>query len=176
MTRNYLIVPGYGNSGDDHWQTHLEKNLPNCRRIEQKSWNEPLCLDWVNSIHEAVMQHNPETVVLVSHSMGGIAIAHWASQCSIKIKGAMLVAPPDLDNPWQDLGLNSFAPIPVKKLPFRSVLVASTNDNWATAARSEVFARNWDSKLIFIGDAGHINGASGYGNWVEGLQILKTEF
>jgi hypothetical protein len=176
MTRNYLIVPGYGNSGDDHWQTYFEKNLPNCRRIEQKSWIEPRCLDWVNSIHEAVMQQTHETVVLVSHSMGGIAIALWASQYSIQIKGAMLVAPPDLENPWQDLGLNSFTPIPVDKLPFRSVLVASTNDNWSTRERSEMFARNWGSKLIFIGDAGHINGATGYGNWDEGLQILKTVF
>lgn len=176
METNYLIVPGYGNSGVEHWQTYFENKLPNSFRVQQKSWKKPFRIDWVNAINEAIKSYNPETVVLVSHSMGGIAIAHWASEFDIKIKGAMIVVPPDLDNPWQDLGLESFAPIPLKKLPFPSVVVASTNDGWATIERIKLFAENWGSRLIFIGDAGHINATSGYGKWDEGLQILKDSF
>lgn len=173
MTR-YLIIPGYGNSGPEHWQTYFESLLPNSFRILQKSWDKPLLNDWVDAINDSVMECNPETVVLVSHSMGGIAIAHWAKQFNIKIKGAMIVAPPDLDNPFQDLSLESFTPIPIEKLPFPSAVIASTNDSWATKERTQIFAENWVSKLIFIGDAGHINDASGYTNWDEGLAILKT--
>lgn len=173
MDTNYLIIPGFGNSGPEHWQAHFLKELPNSSRIEQKSWDNPLCEDWVNTIHETVKQFDPETVVLISHSLGGIAIAHWAKQFNVKIKGAMLVAPPDIDHPFQDLSLESFTPIPIEKLPFPSVIVASTNDNWSSQVRSQIFADNWGSALVFIGDAGHINATSGFGKWNEGLDILK---
>lgn len=176
METNFLIIPGHGNSGEDHWQTYFENNLTNCTRIQQKSWDKPLCDDWVSNIDKAVNQYDPETVVLISHSMGGIAIAQWASKFNTKIKGAMIVAPPDLENPWRDYGLESFTPIPKTRLPFPSIIVASTNDHWATKERTTTFAENWGSKLFFIGDAGHINGASGYGNWDEGLDLLKNEF
>jgi uncharacterized protein len=175
MDTNFLIVPGYGNSGVDHWQTYIENNLTNCTRIQQKSWDKPLRDDWISNIDKAVNQYNPVSVVLISHSMGGIAIAHWASRFNTKIKGAMIVAPPDLENPWRDYGLGSFTPIPKTKLPFPSIVVASTNDHWATIERTTIFAANWGSKLFFIGDAGHINAASGHGNWNEGLDLLKKE-
>lgn len=174
MNINYLIIPGYGNSGPDHWQSYFEKNLPSCVRIEQKSWEKPQCEDWILAINKVVMQYPTETVVLISHSMGGIAIAHWAAQFNIKIKAAMIVAPPDLDNPWQDLGLATFTPIPTQKLPFKSVIVASNNDQWATEKRSEEFAKNWGSELVFIGNTGHINAAAGFGEWEKGLEILKN--
>ncbi len=120
------------------------------------------------------MQYDPKTVVLISHSMGGIAIAHWAVKFGTQIKAAMIVAPPDLDNPWQDLGLASFTPIPTQKLPFPSVIVGSNNDHWATQQRTKTFAQQWGSTLHFIGNAGHINAASGFGQWHAGLVILKN--
>lgn len=176
MKTVYLILPGYGNSDGAHWQTFFEKMLPNVVRVHQKSWDKPVCEDWIETINEAVKMYDPTNVVLVSHSLGGIAIAHWAAKCKIKIKGAMLVAPPDLDAPWQDLGLESFAPMPLLTFPFPSVVVASTNDNWMFVDRSVFFAEKWGSKLLFIDNAGHINAASGYGKWQEGLDILKTYF
>ena len=171
---NYLIIPGYGNSGPEHWQTYFEKTLPGCLRIDQKSWDKPVMQDWVANIHAAVKQYDPATVILISHSMGGIAIAHWAGQYNIPIKGAMLVAPPDLENPLQELPIENFTPIPAQKLPFPSVVVASTNDPWAAKERSMLFSQNWGSELIFIGDAGHINTDAGYTNWDEGLEILRS--
>lgn len=176
METNYLIIPGYGNSGANHWQTHFEQVLPNCERVMQKSWHKPICTEWVNTLNEAVNRYDPATVVLISHSMGGIAIAHWANKFPLKIKGAMIVAPPDLDNPWQDLGLNSFSPIPLSAFPFPSIIVGSTNDNWVSIDRTQLFAEKWGSKLILINDAGHINVSSGYGHWEEGLRILNNEF
>jgi uncharacterized protein len=169
---NYLIIPGYGNSGPTHWQTYFESKLPNCTRINQKSWDKPEMNDWVTAIQEAVLRYKLDTVVLISHSMGGIAIAHWANQYQVKIKGALIVAPPDLENPFQELPIQHFTPIPNKALPFPSVVVGSTNDHWATVERTTQFANNWKSQLVFVGDAGHINPSSGYTNWDEGLKIL----
>lgn len=171
---NYLIVPGYGNSGPEHWQTHFENTLPNCTRINQKSWDKPVMNDWVKNIDDAVRQFDPETVVLISHSMGGIAIAHWAEKYQLKIKGAMIVAPPDLENPYLDLEIKNFTPIPTSKLPFPAIIVASTNDHWASTERTIEFAENWGCKLYLIGDAGHINSDSGHSTWTEGLELLSS--
>jgi len=173
MNTTYLIVPGFGNSDENHWQTHFQKKLTNSSRIEQKSWDKPLCADWVVAINNSVNRFNAEPVVLVSHSLGGIAIAHWASRFRKKIKGAFIVAPPDIENPYLDLSLETFAPIPLLKFPFPSIVVGSTNDNWASEQRTQTFANNWGSKLVFIGAAGHINTNSGYGEWAEGLDLLK---
>lgn len=130
--------------------------------------------DWVSNINTAVMQYDPESVILISRSMGGIAIAHWASHYNLQIKGAMIVAPPDLENPFQNLPIENFTPIPTKKLPFPSVIVASSNDYWVTKERTIQFSRNWGSELLFIENAGHINAESGYTNWDDGLDILQT--
>jgi predicted alpha/beta hydrolase family esterase len=176
MSTKYFIVPGFGNSGPEHWQTYFENSLPNCERILQKSWDKPICDDWVMAIHAAVMAHEPQNVILVSHSMGGIAIAIWTSRFAIKIKGALLVAPPDLENPYMDLSLDSFTPIPQTKLPFKSVVVASSQDHWATLDRSKEFAHNWGSQLVVLENAGHINTGAGYGPWNAGLEFLKTAF
>ncbi|MBS1793451.1 MAG: alpha/beta hydrolase [Acidobacteria bacterium] len=35
ITTNYLIVPGLGNSGTEHWQTFFEKSGGNFQRINQ---------------------------------------------------------------------------------------------------------------------------------------------
>lgn len=169
----FLIIPGYGNSAPDHWQSYFERVLPGCARVQQKSWDKPEMVDWVNSIHNALMQHTPEETILITHSLGGIALAHWVQKYSIRIKGAMLVAPPDLEFPYQDLSLESFTPIPTSKFPFRSIVVGSSNDPWATMDRTKLFANNWGSELIFIGNAGHINVDSGHTRWHEGVQILR---
>lgn len=174
MEIKYLLLPGYGNSGPEHWQTYFEKNLPNCSRISQKSWEKPICHDWVSAINESLNLQNLENVVIITHSLGGIALAHWATKYQVKIKAAMIVAPPDLDSPWQDLGLESFTPLPNEKISFPTLIVASTNDNWTSVERAKNFAQNWGSELIFIGNAGHINPASGYGHWPDGLILLKN--
>ena len=51
-------------------------------------------------------------------------------------------------------------------------MVASSNDPWVSPERAKYFANNWGSEFINIGNAGHINAASGYGRWEKGLEIL----
>ena len=62
--------------------------------------------------------------------------------------------------------------MPRGRLPFPSIVVASTNDEYVSVARAREFAEWWGSELVLIGDAGHINGASGYGPWPEGEAML----
>lgn len=170
---NYFIVPGLGNSGPEHWQTFFEKSGNNFQRIVQKEWDAPHCSDWIATIDKAIEGYDPETVVLIGHSLGCAAIAHWAMKYQRKIKGALLVAPSDLEAPQYTFPATGFDPIPRDTLHFKTIVVASTNDPWVTPDRAMFFAGNWGSELITIGNAGHINAASGYGDWPEGLAILQ---
>lgn len=170
---NYLIVPGLGNSGPEHWQTFFEKSGSNFFRVNQREWNSPACEEWIETIDKKVQEFDPSTVVLVGHSLGCSTIAHWADKYKCTIKGALLVAPSDLEAPQYTFPASGFAPIPLKKLPFKSIVVASANDIWVSLERAKYFAQSWGSEFINIGDGGHINVASGHTNWHEGLKLLK---
>lgn len=169
----YFIIPGLGNSDENHWQTHFENSGGNFIRVNQKSWDEPDCEDWVQNIETAVSAFEPSDVVLIAHSLGCVAVAQWVKRFSKVIKGALLVAPSDIENPVYTFPMNGFTPIPTEKLPFKSIVVSSTNDIWVSEERARFFANAWGSEFISIGDAGHINVGSGFGDWPFGLELLK---
>ena len=170
---NYFIVPGLGGSGPEHWQTYFERSGENFRRIEQKDWNAPDIPQWIEAIQKAISAFDPQSVVLVGHSLGCLAIASWAARYNHGIKAALLVAPPDTGLLHSKLQQRLFDHIPTEKIHFRTRLIASTNDHWATIEQVKQYAKKWGSEFITIGDAGHIYDLSGYGDWPEGMRLLK---
>jgi uncharacterized protein len=170
---NYFIVPGLRNSGPEHWQTFFEKSGSNFKRIEQQEWDAPNCNNWIEAIDKAISGYNPSTVILIAHSLGCCTIAHWAMRYNKKVKGALLVAPSDIENPAYTFPSTGFTPIPLHKINFKTIVVASDDDEWVSINRAKFFAANWGSELVNIGNAGHINTAAGYGQWAAGLQILQ---
>jgi uncharacterized protein len=168
----YFIVPGLGNSGPNHWQTYFEQSGTNFTRIQQQEWDAPHCQDWVDRIVEALKRVDLSTVVLIGHSLGCTTIAHWAAQRQQTIKGALLVAPSDIEQPQYNFPATGFTPIPAAILPFPSIVVASSNDEWVSLERAQQFARQWGSRFVNIGEAGHINAVAGYGPWPQGLELL----
>ena len=170
---NYLIVPGLGNSGPEHWQTYFESTADNFHRINQQEWDAPACEHWIESIDKKVLEFDPSTVVLIGHSLGCTAIAHWAIKYKRQVKGALLVAPSDPEAQDYTFPATGFAPVPLHRINFKTVVVASENDIWVSPERAEFFANNWGSEFINIGNAGHINVSSGFTNWDKGLEILK---
>ncbi len=99
--------------------------------------------------------------------------AQWArSDSALRIAGAFLVAPSDVEAASFPVDPNGFVPIPMQALPFPSILIASTNDPFLSMDRARQFAAAWGSRLIEIGEAGHVNGESGYGEWPEGEAML----
>jgi len=170
---NYFIIPGLGNSGPEHWQTYFERSGKNFHRINQQDWESPKCLDWIETIDNALSNYELSEVVLVGHSLGCATIVHWAVQYNRAIKGALLVAPSDLEAPQYTFPVNGFSPIPRQKINFKTIVVASANDIWVSINRAKYFADCRDSEFINIGEVGHINAASGYGQWIQGLEILK---
>lgn len=167
-----LIHPGLGNSGPGHWQSLWEEQF-NFTRIEQRDWETPVCTEWITTLNNYVQQHDPAGVILVGHSLACTTIAYWAQKYNTRIKGALLVAPSDTEAGTYPPGTTGFTPVPLIKLPFKSIVAASSNDYYVTYERARSFAQSWGSELVNIGDAGHINLASGFGEWPKGLDLLK---
>jgi uncharacterized protein len=170
---NYFTIPGYKGSGADHWQTWIETMQPNFQRIQQRDWDNPNIVEWAENIDKAIAGYNPDSVVLVAHSLGCLTVAEWVKRYNKSIKAALLVAPPDVDVIRQKVDNNLVEETLIQSIPFRTTLVASTNDPWISIEKAAYYARSWGSEFINIGEAGHINNLSGYGEWQQGLDILS---
>ncbi len=174
-----LILPGIGDSDAAHWQSRWQASNQNFLRVNQRDWNNPDCFEWVDILELAVSKLD-ESVVLVAHSLGCLLVAHWAAQTSLNIKGALLVAPPSPETAPSAVIFNSvatgFLPIPMQAFKFPSTVVASSNDPYSDLEFSKAIAAAWGSRFLNIGDAGHINTSSGFGEWTEGMNLYKQIF
>ncbi|MFI6447121.1 RBBP9/YdeN family alpha/beta hydrolase [Kitasatospora sp. NPDC050543] len=171
---SYLLVPGYQNSGPEHWQSHWEREDPAFRRLEQADWDRPDQEDWVARLDEAVRAHRGP-LVLVAHSLGCATVARWAARTPAgaagQVVGALLVAPADIDHA-EVPELIAFRPVALEPLPFPSTVVASSNDPWVTLDRARLFAGSWGSRFVELGAYGHLNSYSGLGSWPRGRELL----
>ena len=173
MDSNFcFILPGLYNSGPRHWQTYWEK-LYGFTRIHQTDWDTPDKDDWVHSVNEVIAPFPMAKVILIAHSLGCCTVAHWFRRYNHAIKGALLVAPSDVEAPSYPPGTTGFSPMPLDHLPFPTIVVSSTDDEYVSPSRAAWFAANWGSILTGIGNKGHINAASGLGEWSEGYRLLR---
>jgi predicted alpha/beta hydrolase family esterase len=116
---------------------------------------------------DEVVQATPGPLRLAAHSLGAHLVAAWAahSRHAARVDAALLVAPPDLDAASLPPALHRWRPAVLEPLPFRSLLVASDDDPYATVAASQRLASAWraDERLVACG--GHLNAASGLADW-----------
>jgi predicted alpha/beta hydrolase family esterase len=174
-----IIVPGYGDSGPDHWQSRWARNLKTARRVHQHDWFHPRRVEWVDALIDEVAKSTRPAVV-VAHSLGIATVLHAAPRLSElgKVAGAYLVGPADLDGhrdwpdpddgPWPQT-IAEFAPMPTARLPFPARVIASSTDPFCSIARAQELAALWGAQVSIVADSGHLNAASGHGPWPEGL-------
>lgn len=174
MEPQLLILPGLGNSGEKHWQTFWHKKFENSIRLVQDNWDEPIREEWLERLNEEVSKLEKPTI-LVAHSLAVSLVLHWAKENNnANIVGALLVAPADVDSPQHTPDIiRNFSPMPIYKLPFPSILVASENDPYASFERKQYFATQWGSEFVNVGQKGHINSDSDLKYWEEGQLILQ---
>ena len=165
-----IIVPGWRDSGPGHWQTLWAERLPQARRVVQDDWHTPTRSAWVARLEETVLEQ-PCPVVIVAHSLGCITTAHMKPEAAARVRGALLVAPAD---PERRAVLSDFAPVPYAALPYRSILVASSNDPYCPIRLAGAYARAWGSEFVRLQNAGHINVDSGHGEWPLGRALLQS--
>lgn len=174
-SHHFLIIPGLNGSGPLHWQTRWERQRTDCVRVRQRDWSDPDPDEWAGALHRAVRAADAP-LVLVAHSLGCLLIDHAARHFGDwdgQVCGALLVAPCDPERPGAPAAVTRFA-APAQPLPFRTIVVASRDDPYASLERSRCFAERWGSSLVDAGMLGHINAASDLGDWPFG-QVLLDE-
>jgi len=178
-----LMVPGLGNSGLGHWQTIWEQTLPRARRVDLGLWDDPHRNTWVGKLALAIGRAE-RPVVLVAHSLGCHVIAWWAEYEAAfhahvragepcPVIGALLVAPPDVEERPLDRRLTRFAPLPPSPLPFPSIVAASRDDPYLGLSQARQMAQRWGARFVDAGAIGHVNARSGIGEWALGLSLLR---
>ncbi len=169
----FLHLPGWLDSDRDHWQAHWWQ-LPGHDKLEQADWQWPRRGDWMARLDEALGAGDPEAeprpTVLVAHSLGCQLVAAWAShsRCTHRVSAAWLVAPPDTERPDMPPQLHNWRPMPRQRLPFPALALLSTNDPYAQLQRARQLCDDWGAEHREVGPAGHLNAASGLGDWPQG--------
>jgi predicted alpha/beta hydrolase family esterase len=177
-----LIVPGLRDAVPEHWQTLLEQRLRSAgrgvRSVPPMGREDLDCRTRVAAIERAA-QDIDGPLVLVAHSGGCVMVAHWAQQTKRDVHGALLATPPDFERPMPEgyptvdaLLHSGWLPVPRQPLPFRSIVAASRNDPLGSFERVSELARGWRSELVDLGEVGHLNPASGYGEWPRAQQFI----
>jgi predicted alpha/beta hydrolase family esterase len=167
-----LIVPGYANSGPDHWQSRWEGKLSTASRVEQAEWSKPVFEDWV-AVMARYVNESTRPVVIIAHSLGVATAVQAIKYFQKPVAGAFFVAPPDVENPdIRPKHFMTFGPYPRAPLPFPSIVIASRNDQFSSFDAAEDIAGAWGSLFIDAGEAGHLNSESGHGPWPEGSLVF----
>jgi predicted alpha/beta hydrolase family esterase len=167
MRPRLLIVPGLGDSGPEHWQSHLERSYPDAERARQRDWHDPDLDAWVSVIGSHLeSRHGPALVV--AHSFGCLAAARAIRRHPRRAIAALLVAPADPER----FGVGRRLPRAALGTP--TVIVASDDDPWCRLDRARSLAQRWEAQLITLGGTGHINVDSGHGRWPFGERLAET--
>ncbi|NKY54427.1 RBBP9/YdeN family alpha/beta hydrolase [Nocardia vermiculata] len=175
-----VIVPGLRDHVPDHWQTELAAELDRVRIVPPLE-QDTLSLATRVGVLDDVLSQLSGPIVLVAHSAGVMITVHWAQHSDREIHGALLATPADIEQPFPpgypstaELDGHGWLPIPRRRLPFPSLVAASSTDPLASVRRVAGMAEAWGSRLVELGDVGHLNPASGFGPW-DGARVLLDE-
>jgi uncharacterized protein len=172
LSQPVLVVPGINGSGPEHWQSLWEATFPNMRRVRQRDWEIPCYHVWRHRLERAVAAQRVPPI-LVAHSLGCLLSVKWAATTRHKIRGLMLVAPP---NPRRDdfpPYASGFRGLTLRRLKMPSIVVASRDDPYGSLRYAQRCQRAWGSAFVDAGAVGHINAGSQLGNWPAGLAVLR---
>lgn len=182
-TPTVLIVPGLRDAVAQHWQTLLETRLRAAGRavasVPAMGRDDLDCARRVAAIEHAARAVEAP-IVVVAHSGGCVMVAHWARQTRRPVAGALLATPPEFDRAMPDgyptleqLHAGGWLPVPRERLPFPSIVAASRNDPLARFDGVAELARNWGGSLVDLGKVGHLNPASGFGDWPRADELIR---
>jgi uncharacterized protein len=174
-----VLVPGLRGHVEDHWQTRLAASLPGARMVTPLGRTNAGLRARVTLL-DHVVEQVAGPVILVAHSAGVLVTAHWAAQYSpTRVLGALLATPATLatELPAEypsiaELRAHGWLPIPRQPLPFPSIIAASSNDPLANPVRLGSLAASWGSRIHDLGAVGHLNPASGFGDWPRAVELI----
>ncbi|MEX8494745.1 RBBP9/YdeN family alpha/beta hydrolase [Sphaerotilus sp.] len=169
-----LLLPGWLGSGEGHWQTRWAA-LHGFTLVEQDDWTWPRRGDWMARLDDVLLS-DPRPALLVAHSLGCQLVAAWAahSRHTGRVRGALLVAPPDTERDDMPPQLHNWRPMRRGRLPFAATAVVSSDDPYCAPDRAAGLCVDWGARAVVAGPRGHLNAESGLGDWPDGLALVAA--
>jgi uncharacterized protein len=170
---NVLLLPGWRDTapalGQSQWPTQHGYT-----RVEQHDWQRPLRGDWISRLEDVLLSCD-EPAVLVGDGLGCLLVAAWAAHSghTARVKAALLVAPIDVQREALRPLLHSWSPLPLGRLPFTSVLLASRDDPSCAFDRAQALAAAWGARWVEQGHSGHIYDDSELQRTPDGHSLLQ---
>ncbi len=184
MPTTIVFMPGLRDRVADHWQTLLAAEIPGARTVPPLEQNKLSLAARVAAL-QTMLADLDGPALLVAHSAGVMITVQWALSAQalrgqVHVAGALLVTPPDITSSLppgyptlEALSDGGWLPIPRGRLPFPSLVAASSDDPLAAHERVVGMARDWGSDVIELGAVGHLNPASGFGPWPRGHALIE---
>lgn len=179
---HHLIVPGVGGSDEQHWQSWLQRQLPNSSRVQQ-NWQQPILQQWIEQ-WVAHVDNIHEPIQVIAHSFGcltSLAALAQHPELQEKINNLILVAPANparfsetgFAQAGQNTYLNYFEQL---QLELSSLMLISENDPWLAFDDALHLAEVWKFPYLNMGQVGHINVASGFGAFPQILPFIEQPY
>jgi uncharacterized protein len=185
---NFLILHGTLGSPDGNWFPWLAGEL---EKLGHKTLSPQLPTpegqtpaNWVNVISSAVEQLGgvDNNLVIVAHSRSPLAVCRYLQTVNTSVSACFFVAGfaerfpimkpyDDLNYPFDDLGADWNK---VKAHCSRFICFAGDNDPYVPMPAMQNFASHLSAELIIVPGAGHFNTSSGYIEFPQLLEKIKT--
>jgi uncharacterized protein len=169
-----VIVPGWQDSGEGHWQTWLEDQLRAAGRTTLRppfpDFENPELGEWLTALRAAIAELPADGFDVVAHSIGAVLWLHHAISPGDSPRPARvaLVAPPSPTTAIPEIA--SFFPPPldveaVRRAADGTVLIAGEDDPYLPEGVGTAYALPLRIATTVVPGGGHLNVDSGYGEW-----------
>ncbi len=174
---HYLLVPGYGGIEMRHWMRHWMRILPKVSIVKQQDFQKPDKDQWVDGLKKALGRiDGQQEVILICHSLGCITSFYAALEGELanNVVAAFMVAMPGETRPEHHDGRwTGFLPYPNNSTSLKSLMLASTNDEYCSVDEMTALSRQLNFELEFIGAQGHLGSNENLGSWERGQTYLN---
>ncbi|MDD4530927.1 MAG: alpha/beta hydrolase [Candidatus Gracilibacteria bacterium] len=182
---NVIIIHGTGGSSEGNWFPRLKSKLEDlgCRVFVPKfPTPDGQSLESWLAVFSEYEQYLDENSIVVGHSLGPAFLSTIIEKLDNPIKVAFFVASflTFLNNPYFDELNKTFIDRKFDWTKIRNnckkfYLISGDNDPYVPIEKGEEFAKNLDSELILLENAGHINAEFGYTEFEFLLEKIKQE-
>lgn len=147
----WLLPDGGPQARAEPWIVHWQAS--GHALLEQHDWQRPLRGDWSARLQETLVDA-PGPVVLVASGLGCILTAWWAAHSPVaaKVRGALLIAPADVEQPALREQLPGWSPIALQPLPFPCLVVGRPPPADCSLERAQALAQAWGAAFAVLDD------------------------
>ena len=176
MSKKVLLLHGWGGSDYPHWQSWLAseiaRNYGCVNFLRFSDFNKPKLEIWLDEAKKALDDFSPD--IVICHSLANTLWFHLCNKEELsEVEKLYLVAPPSMECLIEDIA-EFFPIIPPQKLYAKeALLITSTDDPYMTVKEAQNLQNELNVPMKVIEKGGHLNSASGYGEWPWILEHLQ---